>query len=161
MSTLSFTKIQANLGRDLSPPVDFLFQELLLYHPESECVILDQSARSAHADLGRCSTQRPYCRFSRGKGSNRFEPRKLNKTLRRRVRLICIHATSADKQLPLQRPVILCKYEQIRKNNLFSSDMSNSYNHNVRASKRKQTQTFVKTSFLTSKRTFATMISVR
>ena len=56
--------LEACPDRHFSSPVDFLFQESLLYTsipPETEYVGPDQSARSAQADLGRYITQRPYC----------------------------------------------------------------------------------------------------
>ena len=52
--------MQAYSDRHCSPPVDFLFQESLLYTPVPlECVGPDQSAGIAQADLGRYITQRP------------------------------------------------------------------------------------------------------
>ena len=46
-----FNAAQAYSDRHFSPPVDFLFQESLLYTPETEYVGLDESVRIAQADL--------------------------------------------------------------------------------------------------------------
>ena len=44
---------EANPDRHVSLPVDFLFQESLLYTPDTKCVGPDQSVRTAQADLNR------------------------------------------------------------------------------------------------------------
>ena len=43
---------QANPGKHFSPPVDYIFQESLLYPPDTECVSPNEPAQSAQANPG-------------------------------------------------------------------------------------------------------------